>query len=93
MKKKVIRLRKNLQLRKIKNQYMIVEACTDNVNMCNVYSLNQTAAELWKHISEGEYTAEDLAEWLCCIYVVEFDIALHDVERQLTEWSIYGLID
>ena len=93
MGQKVIRLRKNLQLRKIKNRYMIIDAYADNVNMCSVYSLNRTAAEMWEQISAGACTAADLAEWLCRIYAVEADTALRDVERQLDEWRTYGLID
>ena len=41
----VVRPKRNLQLRKIQNQYMIVEASAVNVNMSNVYSLNKTAAD------------------------------------------------
>lgn len=93
MGQEVIRLRKNLQLRKIKSRYMIVEVCDDNVNMCNVYSLNKTAAEMWEKISHEECTAEDLAEMFCRIYAVDIDTALRDVQRQLDEWRTYGLID
>lgn len=81
-----------MQLRKIKNLYMIVEASADNVNMSNVYSLNQTAAELWQLIGSGERTAEELAVWLSDSYSIEPASALHDVERQLAEWRSYGLI-
>ena len=81
-----------MQLRKIKNLYMIVEASADNVNMSNVYSLNQTAAELWQLIGSGERTAEELAVWLSDSYSIEPSSALYDVERQLAEWRSYGLI-
>ena len=45
-------------LRRIGNQYMIVEACAGNVNMSNVYSLNRTAAWLWEQIAEDGCTTE-----------------------------------
>lgn len=82
-----------MQLRKIKNQYMIVEASADNVNMSNVYSLNQTAAKLWELIGCGEYTAEEVAKRLSEIYSIGFDTAIHDVQGQLDKWKSYGLID
>ena len=88
----IVRPKRNLQLRKIQNQYMIVEASAVNVNMSNVYSLNKTAADLWEMISPGERTVEELIEWLCSNYDVEADIAKADVERQLAEWRDFGLI-
>ena len=49
----IVRPKRNLQLRKIQNQYMIVEASAANVNMSNVYSLNKTAADLWEITLRG----------------------------------------
>ena len=54
-----------LRLRKIGSRYMIVEACNGNVNMTDVFSLNETAARLWQRINEGKFTPEELAGWLC----------------------------
>lgn len=42
--------KEGLKLRKVGKQYMIVEACEGNVNMSHVYSLNQTAAQMWERI-------------------------------------------
>ncbi len=92
MKESVVRPKKNLQLRKIQNQYMIVEASAADVNMSNVYSMNKTAADLWEEISSNEHTVEELVEWLCSNYDVEADVAKGDVERQLAEWREFGLI-
>ena len=92
MKESVVRPKKNLQLRKIQNQYMIVEASAADVNMSNVYSMNKTAADLWEVISSNERTVEELVEWLCSNYDVEADVAKGDVERQLAEWREFGLI-
>lgn len=80
-------------LRRIGNQYMIVEACAGNVNMSNVYSLNRTAAWLWEQIEEDGCTAEELTDRLSRTFGVDPDTALRDVERQLSEWRTFGLID
>ncbi len=93
MKQNVIHPKEGLQLRKIKDRYMIVVASDGNVNMSDVYSLNRTAADLWQQICNGEYSAEELAEWLSDTYPVEPSKALRDVERQLSEWKSYGLLD
>ena len=92
MKDNAIRPKKSLQLRKIQNQYMIVEVSAENVNMSNVYSMNQTAADLWEVISAEERTVEELIEWLCSNYDVEADVAQSDVESLLAEWREFGLI-
>lgn len=92
MKDNVVRPKKSLQLRKIQNQYMIVEASAGNVNMSNVYSLNKTAADLWEVINTQERTVEELVEWLCLNYAVEKDVAQMDIERQLAEWREFGLV-
>lgn len=88
----IIKPQSGLKLRKIGRQHVIVKACDGNVNMSNVYSLNRTAAELWKQLEQGNSTVEGLAEWLCGRYEVEKAVALHDVERQLAEWESFGLI-
>ena len=84
--------KEGLQLRKVGKQYMIVEACEGNVNMSHVYSLNQTAAQMWERISQGNCTPDDLAECLCEQYETDKDTATLDVKRQLAKWKAYGLI-
>ena len=88
----IIKPQSGLKLRKIGQQYVIVKACEGNVNMSNVYSLNKTAAELWEQLEKGNSTVEGLVEWLCSTYEVEKSTALHDVEKQVTEWQGFGLI-
>lgn len=85
--------KKNLQLRKICSQYMIAEATEGNVNMTKVYELNETAAGMWKWMTEGVLSAEELAGRLCEKYEVEKEVALKDVTKQLEEWKSFGLLD
>lgn len=88
-----VRVRPGLRLRKVGSHYMIVEACRTNVNMSDVFSLNETAAGLWQRIAGGVCTAEELAAWLCSEYRVDGETALRDVRRQLDEWREYGLLE
>ena len=84
----------NLRLRKIGNRYMIVEACDNNVDFTNVYSMNETAAWLWEAVSRGgNCSPAELARNMCQMYRVEYGCALRDVERQLEEWREMGLVD
>lgn len=93
MEKKKFEIRKGMQLRKIGDRYMIVDACTENVNMSNVYSLNHTAAWMWKSLEEAPLTVDELAEKLCLAYEVDKDTAFHDVEKQLADWKTFGLVE
>lgn len=82
-----------LKLHKIGRKYMLVESSDSCVNLTNVYSLNETAAWLWKRICEGEgHSLEELAESMCETYNVDYGRAIHDVERQLEEWKKMGLL-
>ena len=85
-------IRDGLQLRKIGNRYMIVDACEDNVNLSHVYSLNATAAWLWERLAEGISSPDELTDRLCEDYQVERERAFHDVENQLAEWQRFGLV-
>lgn len=83
----------NLRLRKIGRQYMIVNTRQENVDLSDVFTLNETAAGLWQQMIQGTIVPEELADWLCEIYEVDRETALQDVKKQLAQWKAYGLID
>ena len=57
-----IRDRKNLKLRKMGRNYMIVSASSSTVNMADVFTLNESAAYLMERCLELEdFDAEMLA--------------------------------
>lgn len=85
--------RQGLQLRKIGKQYMIVDAITDNVNLTNVFSLNEQAALMWQRVNEGCFSACEIAQWLAEQYKLTAADVQADVERQLDEWQDFGLVD
>lgn len=81
----------NLILRKIGRQYMIVNAVRENVNMTDVFTMNESAAILWQFIDGNDFTAAQLAQHLCDVYGIDYAQALSDVERLLEVWLDYGL--
>lgn len=87
-----IEIRKGIQLRKIGNRYMIVDACAGNVNMSKVYSLNQTAAWIWQCVADGCTTLDELTKRLCQKYKVDAEVVRRDLEKQLADWQAFGLI-
>lgn len=87
-----MKLNPKLQLRKVGDRYMIVDACSEEVNMTNIYSLNETAAFLWNKYQGKEFVPEDLANTLCEMYDVEKDVAIADVDQLIANWIKYDLI-
>lgn len=85
-------IKNGLKLRKLGSKYMVVDTCSKNVNLSNVFTLNETAAQLWRQLESRDSTPEELADRLCEEYDVDKTTALSDVERQLSEWREYGLI-
>ena len=87
-----MQLKKNLRLRKVGSKYMIVDNSTEQVNMVDVYTMNETAAMLWQRFVEREFTPEEMVEVLCQEYEVTPEQALADVEALLGEWNSFGLM-
>ena len=64
------------------------------VDFGKMVTMNDSAAWLWDNCSElGDFTAEQLAEAICQEYNVEPSKALEDVNRILTTWKGFGLIE
>lgn len=87
-----MKLNPNLKLRRIGSIYMVVDSKTQEVNMANVYQLNETAAAVWRAAEGKEIEPKALAEALCSDYEIEPKEALSDIETLLSTWREYGLI-
>lgn len=87
-----MRLNEDLKLRQIGPYYMIVKTSGERTDMTDVFSLNETAAWLWKRAEGRDFTAADLAQWLCDEYDVTMEVALRDVRKMLREWQEGGLL-
>ena len=87
-----MKLNPNLKLRRIGSIYMVVDSKTQEVNMANVYQLNETAATVWRAAEGKEIAAEALAAALSLDYEIEPEEALSDIHELLALWREYGLI-
>lgn len=90
--KKCFKPKPGLKLRKIGRRYMIVDASSGNVNMTDVFTLNEVAAAIWDKMCNEEISVEGLAGWLCSEYEVDEVTAQKDVCRQIEEWQKFELI-
>lgn len=82
----------NLELKKIGNNYMIVESSNNNINMTNIYSMNESAAMLWQKIGFKDFTFNQLVNWIREEYIVEESTAKEDIIKLLKDWKEFGLI-
>ena len=82
----------NLELKKIGNNYMIVESSNNNINMTNIYSMNESAAMLWHKIGFKDFTFNQLVNWIREEYIVEESTAKEDIIKLLKDWKEFGLI-
>ena len=73
-----MRLNSNLILRQVGGEYMIVNPFSETMDMAQVYSLNETAAWLWKQLENNEYE-------------VNKDTARNDANELCRQWLETGL--
>lgn len=88
-----MKLRSDLILREMGGEYVIVDPNQDVVDMSKVFTLNETAAHVWRELTDIEFTKETIADILTNNYDVEFSQAIEDAEYLLTTFSQEGLIE
>lgn len=72
---------------------MVVKVSDGNVDMTDVYTLNDSAAMLWQRAQGLDVTAEMLASWLMEEYDVDFRTALADAGALMAQWQSHGLAE
>lgn len=80
-----------LKLRQVGGEYMIINPYSEEADMTQVISLNETAAWLWQQVEGREFTAEDLVEPVCGEYEVDRATAENDIRELCDEWLHKGL--
>lgn len=89
---KTMKTNPGLRLRTVGRRHMIVKVDDARVNMTDVFTLNDTAAALWRRAETSGFTEESLAAWLGAEYGIGEDVALADVREILARWAEYGLV-
>lgn len=86
-----MKLNKDLVLREVGGEYMIVNPFSDTVDMTQVYSLNETAAWLWQQMEGKEFTIADMVAVLQEEYEVDEETATADLTELTQQWIATGL--
>ena len=87
-----MKLRSDISLRKVGNEYIIVEPSQGMVDLSKVFTLNETAAFLWVELKGKEFTDIDLVQLLLDNYEVEEEQAKTDASTLLQTFREQGLL-
>ncbi|TJY60130.1 PqqD family protein [Sphingobacterium alkalisoli] len=88
-----MRIREDLKLRQIGDDYIVVEPGQDMVDMSKVYTLNETAAWLWNALKGKDFSVETVVELLRNEYDVKEKEAQEDVAKLLAIFEEQGLLE
>lgn len=78
-----MRLKDDLILRHIGNDYIIVEPGQDQIDLSKVYTLNETAAWLWEELKGRDFLLTDVVDALLGQYEVDRETAEADAKTLL----------
>lgn len=88
-----MKLRADLVLRTIGSDHMIVDPGQEMVDLSTVYTLNDSAAWLWKQLKGIDFTNTSIVTLLCQQYDVTEQQALADAEVLIKDFEKQGLLE
>lgn len=86
-------LRQDLVLRKVGDDYIMVDPGEGMVDLSKVHTLNETAAWLWENLTGKDVTVEQVADLLCERYEVTSEKATSDAIALIQEFEAAGLFE
>jgi hypothetical protein len=87
-----MKLRTDLILRHLGNEYIVVDPGQDMVDMSKVFTLNEVAAFLWRELQGKEFTEEAILRLLLANYDVGVDQARADAQKLVSDFREQGLL-
>ncbi len=88
-----MKLKENLSVRKIGDDYMMVSDSSAGLDYTRVISLNESAAYLVQEVGQKEFTKEEWITLLMDKYNVDEEQATADVQKLIDKFSKEGLFD
>jgi len=87
-----MKLRQDLVLRKVGEDYIMVDPSQGMVDLSKVHTLNETAAWLWEQLADKEFTTEDVRDLLFERYDVSIEQAEQDARALTSSFHQAGLL-
>ncbi|UIR55996.1 PqqD family protein [Sphingobacterium sp. SRCM116780] len=88
-----MKLRNDLTLRQLGDEYIIVDPSQDMIDMSKVFTLNQSAAFLWEELQGKDFFLGDVVALILDNYEVSQEIAEHDAKQLITSFQEQGLLN
>lgn len=88
-----MRIKKDFNLREVCGEYIIVAEGKENIDFCNIISMNESSAYLWKQVQNKEFDADTLTELLTDEYDVDKETAMNDVKVLIKQWVDAGIVE
>ena len=88
-----MKLKENLTVRKIGDEYMMVSDSGTGLDYTRVISLNESAAYLVQEVGQEEFTKEEWVSLLMDKYNVDKERAETDVQTLINKFFKEGLFD
>ncbi len=88
-----MRKKPGFNLREVCGEKVIVAEGMQNINFSSIISLNESAAEIWKAIGDGEFTVDNMAVIIMSNYDIDKETAMTDCQELATNWIESGIVD
>ena len=75
-----MKIKKDIILRRIGSEYIIIVPNKNTVDLTEVYTLNETSAWIWEQFKDKEFTIEHIVDVVEQYYEVDRDKAMSDVQ-------------
>lgn len=87
-----MQIKKDFTIQKVGNSYIAVAVGETSKTFHGMVRLNETGAFLWKKMSEGDVTVDELVDALLSEYDVDRETAAHDVEQLVAQFRESGIL-
>ncbi|MDR1527488.1 MAG: PqqD family protein [Dysgonamonadaceae bacterium] len=87
-----MRIKENLVLRRIGSEYIVIVPDEGQVDLTEVYTLNETSVWIWEQLKDEDFTVEQVTELLLQRYDVDKESAMNDVLELIDIFRKGGLI-
>ena len=84
--------KQGFHLRNVCGENVIVAEGIENIDFSKIISMNESAAYLWQKVEGQDFTADDLARYLCDEYEVDESTAQADAQTVVSQWLEAGII-
>lgn len=87
-----MQVKSGFKLNEVCGQTFLVPMGESNIDFSKLIALNESSMLLWKRMSEGEFTTDDLVKTLLDEYEVDEATARKDVEAIVEQFKSEGVV-